>query len=50
MDSSGTFFIADANNQRRREVNTSGTMSTVAGNLYAICHLADARRRAYVLR
>src|SRR5438094_285865 len=32
VDGSGNLCIADADNQRVREVNTSGTMSTVAGN------------------
>jgi len=31
VDSSGNVFIADYNNNRVREVNTSGTISTVAG-------------------
>ena len=32
VDSSGDLFIADFGNQRVREVNTSGTITTVAGN------------------
>ncbi len=32
FDSSGNLYISDSNNQRVREVNTSGTISTVAGN------------------
>ena len=32
VDSSGNLFIADRNNQRVRKVDTSGTITTVAGN------------------
>jgi sugar lactone lactonase YvrE len=32
FDSAGNLYIADENNQRIRKVNTSGTISTVAGN------------------
>ena len=32
VDSSGNFFIADGNNNRVRKVDTSGNISTVAGN------------------
>jgi hypothetical protein len=32
---SGNLCIVDADNQRVRDVNTRGTMSTVAGTLYA---------------
>jgi hypothetical protein len=32
VDSSGNLYIADSNNNRIRKVNTSGTISTVAGN------------------
>ncbi|MGA2135318.1 MAG: hypothetical protein ABSH50_23770 [Bryobacteraceae bacterium] len=32
FDSSGNLYIADANNNRIREVSTGGTISTVAGN------------------
>jgi uncharacterized protein (TIGR03437 family) len=32
FDTSGNLYIADTNNQRIREVSTSGTISTVAGN------------------
>jgi len=32
VDSSGNLYIADDNNDRIREVNTSGTISTVAGD------------------
>lgn len=32
FDSTGDLYIADTNNERVREVNTSGSISTVAGN------------------
>jgi len=32
VDAAGDLFIADTNNNRIREVNTAGTISTVAGN------------------
>jgi sugar lactone lactonase YvrE len=32
LDSIGNIYIADAGNQRIRKINTSGTISTVAGN------------------
>jgi uncharacterized protein (TIGR03437 family) len=32
MDSAGNLYISDSNNQRIRKVNTSGIISTVAGN------------------
>src|SRR5216683_1098351 len=32
MDSAGNLYISDTNNQRIRKVNTSGIISTVAGN------------------
>ena len=35
VDSPGTIYIADVNNQRLRIVNTSGTIQTFAGNGYA---------------
>lgn len=32
FDSTGNMYIADAGNNRVREVNTSGNISTIAGN------------------
>lgn len=32
VDSAGNFYIADTNNQRIRKVDTTGTITTVAGN------------------
>jgi trimeric autotransporter adhesin len=32
LDSSGNFYVADTNNQRIRQINTSGNINTVAGN------------------